>query len=197
MVDLSLLIYHRLSCTAAPLCNTHQVRFPPGWSNQLFSKAAASKGPRHTHCGMSRVRAMRERCWRLVSPSWNGNLLTVKDPRNQVTTIAYNTFGQPLSVQGPIATEPPTTFSYDANGNLITTTDPLGNATQRVYDAVSRLTNLTDPKGLQTQFRYDGLNRVTEIADARQGITRFAYDPNGNLLSVTDAKNQSTSYTYN
>ena len=70
----------------------------------------------------------------------NGNLLTVKDPRNQATTIAYNTFCQPLSVQGPIVTEPPTTFAYDTNGNLITTTDPLGNATQRVYDAVSRLT---------------------------------------------------------
>ena len=126
----------------------------------------------------------------------NGNLLTVKDPRNQVTTIAYNTFGQPLSVQGPIATEPPTTFAYDTNGNLVTTTDPLGNATQRVYDAVSRLTALTDPRGLQTQFRYDGLNRVTEIADARQGITRFAYDPNGNLLTVVDAKNQTTTYSY-
>ena len=126
----------------------------------------------------------------------NGNLLTVKDPRNQVTTIAYNTVGQPLSVQGPIATEPPTTFAYDTNGNLVTTTDPLGNATQRVYDAVSRLTSLTDPRGLSTLIRYDGLNRVTEIADARQGITRFTYDPNGNLLSVTDAKNQTTSYTY-
>ena len=136
---------------------------------------------------------MRERRWRPVSASW---VLTVKDPRLQVTTIAYNTFGQPLSVQGPIATEPPTTFAYDTNGNLITTTDPLGNATQRVYDAVSRLTALTDPRGLQTQFRYDGLNRVTEIADARQGITRFSYDPNGNLLTVADAKNQTTSYTY-
>ena len=126
----------------------------------------------------------------------NGNLLSVTDPRNQVTTIADNSVGQPTSVQGPIATEPPTTFTYDTNGNLITTTDPLGNATQRTYDAVSRLTALTDPRGLQTQFRYDGLNRVTEIADARQGITRFTYDPNGNLLTVTDAKNQTTTYTY-
>ena len=128
--------------------------------------------------------------------SANGNLLTTKDPLGHVTTMNYNQFGQVLSIQGPIATEPPTTFSYDANGNLITTTDPLGNATQRVYDAVSRLTSLTDPRGLSTQFRYDGLNRVTEIADARQGITRFMYDPNGNLLTVADAKNQATTYTY-
>jgi len=77
--------------------------------------------------------------------SANGNLLTVKDPLTHLTTIAYNTFGQPTSVQGPIATEPPTTFAYDTNGNLITTTDPLGNTTHRVYDAVSRLTSLTDP----------------------------------------------------
>jgi len=76
--------------------------------------------------------------------SANGNLLTVKDPLTHLTTIAYNTFGQPTSVQGPIATEPPTTFAYDTNGNLITTTDPLGNTTHRVYDAVSRLTSLTD-----------------------------------------------------
>jgi len=132
----------------------------------------------------------------LTYDSANGNLLTVTDPLSHTTTITYNSFGQPISVQGPIATEPPTTFAYDTNGNLITTTDPLGNSTQRVYDAMSRLTALTDPRGLQTQFRYDGLNRVTEIADARQGITRFTYDLNGNLLSVVDAKNQATTYTY-
>ncbi len=120
----------------------------------------------------------------------------MKDPLNHVTTIGYNAFGQPTSVQGPIVAEPPTTFDYDPNGNLITTADPLRNATQRTYDAVSRLTSLTDSRGLQTQFRYDGLNRVTEIADARQGLTRFSYDQNGNLLSVTDAKNQQTTYTY-
>jgi len=126
----------------------------------------------------------------------NGNLLTVQDPLNHVTSITYNGFGQPFSVQGPIATEPPTTFAYDAVGNLITTTDPLGNATQRTYDVVSRLLSLSDPRGLVTQFRYDDLNHVTDIADARQGLTRFTYDPNGNLLTVTDAKNQTTTYTY-
>lgn len=42
----------------------------------------------------------------------NGNLLAVKDPLNHVTTIAYNSVGQPVSVQGPIPPEPPTTFAY-------------------------------------------------------------------------------------
>ena len=37
----------------------------------------------------------------------NGNLLTVTDPLNHVTTIAYNSFGQPVSVQGPISLNRP------------------------------------------------------------------------------------------
>jgi len=148
----------------------------------------------------------------------SSNVMTITDPTNQITrfeyepmfnrvtkltdslhhmtTIAYNPVGQPTSVQGPIASDPPTTLAYDSSSNLLTTTDPLGNATQRAYDAVSRLTSLTDPRNLLTLFRYDNLNRVTEIADARQGITRFDYDRNGNLLNVIDAKLQPTTYTY-
>ena len=72
-------------------------------------------------------------------------------------------------MQGPITSEPPTTFTYDSNGTLSTTTDPLNHQTRRLYDAVSRLTRLTAPHGFATQFRYDALNRVTDIADARQG----------------------------
>ena len=102
---------------------------------------------------------------------------------SHVTTTGYNTFGQRISVQGPITSEPPTTFTYDSNGTLSTTTDPLNHQTRRLYDAVSRLTRLTAPHGFATQFRYDALNRVTDITDARQGLTRFTYDPNGNLLS--------------
>lgn len=69
MVDFSSLISLRRSYVGSPRRNTSRLRFFPGWSNRLSSKAAASKGPRHTPCGMSRVRAMRERRWRPVSPS--------------------------------------------------------------------------------------------------------------------------------
>ncbi len=132
----------------------------------------------------------------VVRDGTTNQILATLDPLNHITTVAYNIVGQPLSAQGPIPSEPPTTFAYDVHGNLLTTTDPLGNQTQRTYDVVSRLLSLTDPRRLVTQFRYDSLNRVTEIADARQGLTHFTYDPNGNLLTVTDAKNQTTAYTY-
>jgi len=126
----------------------------------------------------------------------NGNLLSTTDPLNHQTTISYNEFGQPTAVQGPIATDPPTTFAYDTNGNMAATIDPLGNKTQRLYDAVSRLIALTDPRGKSTQFQYDKLNQVTQITDAINGLTGFTYDPNGNLLTVADAKSQTTVYIY-
>jgi len=123
-----------------------------------------------------------------------GNLLTTTDPLNHATSIAYNSFGQPISVTD--ALNHTTTFEYNEVGDLIATVDPLGNRTLRFYDAVSRLIALVDPRGKGISFTYDNLNRVTEIHDAINGLTSFTYDPNGNLLTVTDAKNQTTTYTY-
>lgn len=123
-----------------------------------------------------------------------GNLLTVTDPLNQTTTVAYNAVGQPATVTDPLTNT--TAFEYDALGNLLATVDPVGNKTQRTYDAVSRLIALTDPRGKSTQFTYDSVNQVTQLTDALNGVTTFAYDPNGNLLTLTDAKNQTTTYTY-
>ena len=123
-----------------------------------------------------------------------GNLLTTIDPLLHATAIAYNQFGQPISVTDSLGHV--TQLEYDEVGNLIATTDPLGNRTLRFYDAVSHLIALVDPRGKSTQFTYDNLNRVTQIQDGINGITAFTYDPNGNLLTVTDAKNQVTTYTY-
>ena len=123
-----------------------------------------------------------------------GNLLTTIDRLLHATAIAYNQFGQPISVTDALNNT--MTFEYDEVGNLIATVDPLGNRTLRFYDAVSRLIALVDPRGKSTQFTYDNLNRVTQIQDGINGITAFIFDPNGNLLTVADAKNQVTTYTY-
>ena len=57
-------------------------------------------------------------------------------------------------------------------GNLLTTTNPLGNATQRTYHVVSRLMQFPDPRSFDTHSQYDNLNRVTQITDAMNGVLR-------------------------
>ncbi len=66
-----------------------------------------------------------------------------------------------------------TSFTYDGNGNLISTIDPLGHATTNSYDA---------------------LNRLTQVRDASQGMTQYAYDSAGNLAQVTDPRYLATTY---
>ncbi len=119
---------------------------------------------------------------------------TITNPLGKVTTISYNSAGQPVSVTDPLTHQ--TTFEYDSAGNLAATVDALGNRGERFYDAASRLLALRDPLGRLSRFQYDPLNRVTVIQDPLSGLTQFSYDANGNLLSITDAKNQTTTYTY-
>lgn len=85
----------------------------------------------------------------------NENLLTVTAPLNRVTTIAYNSFGQPFSVQGSIATEPPTIFAYDTNGNLITVMNAKNQTATYMYDLTDRLKTRADALNRTETYQYD------------------------------------------
>ena len=123
-----------------------------------------------------------------------GNLISVTNPLNQTSTVAYNEFGQPTSATDPL--NHTTVFAYDF-GDLAAVTDPFGNTTSRFTDAAGRLDAMVNPLGNTTIYNYDPLNHMTAVTDAISGVTQFGYDANGNLLSVTDARNNATAYTYN
>ncbi|MBD8882128.1 RHS repeat protein [Rhodanobacter sp. 7MK24] len=115
--------------------------------------------------------------------------------------------------------------SYDANGNLIQSSDALGiqrqqgydalnrlvqtidnyngtdtatrnTTTQYTYDSLDRLTQVTDPSNLATSYSYDGLSDATGQVSPDTGTTARTYDAAGNLSSQTDARGVLTSYTY-
>ena len=77
-----------------------------------------------------------------------------------------------------------TTFTYDADGNRLTTTGPYGDIWTYTYDADGNLLTEIDLDGNLTTYTYDADgNRLTE-AHATWTIT-WTYDADGNMLTET------------
>ncbi|HEY1296589.1 MAG TPA: RHS repeat-associated core domain-containing protein, partial [Chloroflexota bacterium] len=112
-----------------------------------------------------------------------GLVTTVTSPRNNPTTLTYNSSGAQA-------------------GLLQSVKDPLNNTSSYVYDAVGRRTSLTDPLGHAWTFQYDNEDRLTQAsAPPPTGtgsplVTSATFDPVGNRLSLTDANGQITRYQY-
>jgi RHS repeat-associated protein len=152
-----------------------------------------------------------------------GNLATVKDALNRVTTInSVNAAGLPTSitdqngvvtlltydplgritsssVQGPVPAT--TVFGYDLNGLLTSITSP-GNVTLTyVYDDAHRLTSIRDSAGNKTVFELDGLGnrKQTQIQTGAAQVlmaSSATFDSLGRLLTSVGAVNQTTRFEY-
>jgi RHS repeat-associated protein len=85
-----------------------------------------------------------------------------------------------------------TTFTHDANGNLVTKT--LGSTTTTyTWNYDNMLTDILVNDVTTHQYKYDGLgNRVSKRVNTSE--TRYVVDPNGTLLAEMNANNIITSY---
>jgi RHS repeat-associated protein len=82
-------------------------------------------------------------------------------------------------------------LSYDGDGNLTSTTDPLGNSTHATYADDGTLRTSTDADGNTTSFdAYDANGEPGSVTDALGNVTTFGYDPDGNLVWSQDANHQ-------
>ncbi len=116
------------------------------------------------------------------------------NPTNYTTTMTYNAFGKTTAMtdaEGNL-----TTFGYDANQNLITTTDPLGRQTIDGYDLDNERTSVTRPDGVILRTRYDDAGNVIITTDGLSQSTSFAYDALNRLISTTAPLGRTTVYTY-
>jgi RHS repeat-associated protein len=112
-------------------------------------------------------------------------------------------FGDVQKVTAPL--DETTSYTYDADRNLISTTDADGNPTTYVYDLANEQTdvkqaNSTDQRTDYTldgkvldqkdgnghavlTYGYNALNEVTSETDALGHVTSFTYDGDGNQLT--------------
>jgi len=96
-----------------------------------------------------------------------------------------------------------TRYAYDANGNVISSQDPLGRVTDTQYDpkwnAPTLITRyLDDGSPVTSQIQYHAANgRPTKLIDAENRATTLGYTGKGQLASLTDPLGRQTLLSYN
>ena len=93
------------------------------------------------------------------------------------------------------------TYTYDLEGQLLSTTLPNGNVLFNEYDAAHRLIAISNNAGERIEYVLDAAgNRLSETTSSPgQSVTRslnMAYDELNRLISLTGAAGQTSSYTY-
>lgn len=129
-------------------------------------------------------------------------------------TYAYDAAGRLATVTelNGQAVDQVTSYSYDLDGNLQTTSTNTGSAALLAtygYDDLNRLTSLVNTSGTSTlssfSYSYDAAGHQTQVVEVGvdgAGITRtvsYTYDADSRLTSEADTVNGSTtttSYTY-
>jgi len=158
------------------------------------------------------------------TPAFPGDVTSVTDPTNVVTSFTYNAHGYRTSAQDPAGRStwgydsvgrptffvPPSgnvgpsdwwfyarTFTTNAFGDVTAELHPiLQRTTSMVYDANRNVVGVTDPTQQTTTFEYDKQDRPT--ATVRPGGTRLEsfYDSTGNLVRQRDGAGRDTDYAY-
>ncbi len=106
------------------------------------------------------------------------------------TAFTYDGHGNVTSVTD--ANNNVTTRTYDKIGRMLSQTDPLGKTLSYEYNAFGEVVRTTDQRGYSSYAYYDRLGRVTVMRDAEDYVTQTAYDVFGNAVTVVRRYNRAT-----
>jgi len=89
-----------------------------------------------------------------------------------------------------------TSFTYDANGNLLSVTDAKGQTIRYEYDERDRLIKMTDQMGRVETYEYDYNDNLIKVVDRKGQVTTYTYDRLNRIVRVEYADGSFTTYTY-
>lgn len=147
----------------------------------------------------------------------SGNQVTSTGQNGTVAKYVYDTNGRPVSITGAQGTS---TYTWNADSTLASTTDALGNKRTFSYDNTKRITSTVDPNGGTTAYVwdkstqgpmlatiypvagesttiYDDGNREFEnYVMSTGGVYHSDYSATGQLADFIDPLKNTTTYTY-
>ncbi len=170
--------HRRLISTTDPLGNVHWAHYD-GLGNKVREREASG--------------AITEYAWdaagRLTNKVVGAGL---SDAR--VTSMVRDLMGRMIRETDPQGCA--VSWTYDAEGNVLTETNALGYVKTFFPDAMGRVTNTVDEAGWQTRQALDGNGKLRRLTDKTGCVTASEYDVFGNLISLTDALGGQTRWAY-
>lgn len=144
-------------------------------------------------------------CPECTGPTRGSSLITMQiDAEGKVTYFKYDGLDRliiQIRKQTDVAdvidsNDAVTRYSYDAQSNRLTITEPNGNVTNYVYDALNRPVKLVNAAGDTTVTTYDQNGNVKTITAPNLNITTNTYDALDRLTRVDDSVGLVATYTY-
>lgn len=117
-------------------------------------------------------------------------ILSCTESSGRKTTYSYNKNNITM-----VSDKVSTTKAYDAQGNLLSVTDPAGTIVYNLA-ADGQPSSVVAPGNIVTSFSYDKYRRQTSLIDPSQGTTTYEYDAAGNVAKETNANGKVTQNEY-
>lgn len=135
---------------------------------------------------LSRITSITQQDGSAGSASYTNNTLTATDPAGKKRTSTFDSLGRLTQVtEDPNGLGYPTTYSYDALGDVTGVTQNSSRQRTFVYDALSRLTSETNPESGTVTYGYDASGHSGDLT------SRVAPAPN-----QTGSNTVTTTYAY-
>src|SRR5690606_35133640 len=115
-----------------------------------------------------------------------GNPVQEVDDESVIKDMTYDSLSRLTRVEDVY--DKGTTYTYDANGNKLASTDEEGTTTYE-YDNENNLTKTTLPTTAVTDYGYTDFKAINLVTDALNNETAYGYDDYQNITSKEDALN--------
>ncbi len=124
----------------------------------------------------------------------HNKITRITNKGGQVTSYDYDQNGNLLSTTN--ALNQTTTFTYNPNGLLASITDPLGQTSRVEYDAQGNISAQIDALNHRTTFEYDAIGRPTAVIDPLGRRTESTYDALDRVATLTESDGAVTRFEY-